>query len=64
MPAGVGGLCPAISGAGLCGGAEDRGHAISGVEFSGGDAPHQVAGLVVGKGEAAAVEAVEGDDGG
>src|SRR6202000_361704 len=55
---------PCGSGMGLGGGAEDGGYAIDRVELSGGDAHDQVVGLVVGEGEAAAVEAVEGDDGG
>jgi hypothetical protein len=42
---GAGGLCPAASGAGLCGGAEDGGYAIDRIEFSGGDTHHQVVGL-------------------
>ena len=50
--------------AGPGGGLQDGGDGLDGVEVPGGDADDQVVGGVVGEGEASAVEAVEGDDGG
>jgi len=41
---------------------QDGGYLIDGVEISGGNAHHEVVGGIIGQGQTAAVEPVEGDD--
>jgi hypothetical protein len=57
-------LAAAALPAGLCAVPEYGCYVVDVVEMPGGDADHQVIGLVIGQGQPAAVEAVERDDGG